>query len=272
MRFYPMAVSRDSRRYFTGEFRVSQQNDTSADHAPVYTELKNMVREYRFRPGEQLLIGELAARLRVSSTPVREALVRLQAEHLLAPASRRGFFMKLLTCQDMIDLHECIFLILKHAVETPRGAPDTSIFEAWLSIPTQVGDNAGDAIVPADAGHWALCVETALERVASLSRNQIMLCTARNIIDRTHYVRLIDLEAEHRRCCASQAIDDLRHALLQNDARGAVAVLERDLNGRITNMPALVREGVSRAHMSNASTGRDERSNMLPAGARERAG
>jgi hypothetical protein len=28
--------------------------------------------------------------------------------------------------------------------------------------------------------------------------------------------------------CASQAIDDLRHALLQNDARSAVAVLERD--------------------------------------------
>ena len=77
-----------------------------------------------------------------------------------------------------------------------------------------------------------------------------MLCTARNIIDRTHYVRLIDLEAEHRRCCASQAIDDLRHAL-QNDARGAVAVLERELNGQIANMPALVREGVSRAHMND---------------------
>ena len=110
MRLYPMAVSRDSRRYFTGEFRVSRQNDTSTDPAPVYSELKNMVREHRFRPGEQLLIGGLAARLRVSSTPVREALVRLQAEHLLASASRRGFFMKLLTCQEMIDLHECIFL------------------------------------------------------------------------------------------------------------------------------------------------------------------
>jgi DNA-binding GntR family transcriptional regulator len=99
------------------------------DHARVYNELKAMIMAYRFRPGEQLLIGELADRLGVSSTPIREALIRLQAESLLAPMYRRGFFARALSAKEMIDLYGCGTLILKQALLDSRSVIDARTLE-----------------------------------------------------------------------------------------------------------------------------------------------
>jgi DNA-binding GntR family transcriptional regulator len=76
---------------------VDERFSGNSDHGKVYKLLKSMLVEYRFYPGEQLLIGSLAERLRVSATPVRETLTRLQAEGLLDTTHRRGFYARKLT-------------------------------------------------------------------------------------------------------------------------------------------------------------------------------
>jgi DNA-binding GntR family transcriptional regulator len=231
---------------------VSQAGECHHDHARVYNELKAMIVAYRFRPGEQLLIGELADRLGVSSTPIREALIRLQAESLLAPMHRRGFFARTLSVKEMIDLYACGTLILKQALVDSVSAADARTLEDFhagvLARAQAFAANEVETLAPARVQQCAEHLEQAYQAIASFSKNDVMLFTIRNIIDRTHYVRMIDLEAPKRFNCCLRAIAEVACALQSRDIDSAIATLDRDFKRKIECMPAIIREGVSRAY------------------------
>lgn len=56
----------------------------------AYQSLRGAISSGRFRPGDRLLEGALAASLGISRTPLREAMQRLEAEGVLTAAPRRG--------------------------------------------------------------------------------------------------------------------------------------------------------------------------------------
>jgi DNA-binding GntR family transcriptional regulator len=231
---------------------VSQVGEFYHDHPRVYNELKAMIVAYRFRPGEQLLIGELADRLGVSSTPIREALIRLQAESLLAPMHRRGFFARALNAKEMIDLYACGTLILKQVLVDSRSVIDARTLEDFhagvLATAQALAANETETLAPARVHRCAEHLEQAYLVMASFSKNDVMLSTMRNIIDRTHYVRLIDLEAPKRFNCCLRAVTDLASALQSCDIDSAIATLDWDFKRKIECIPAIIREGVSRAY------------------------
>lgn len=57
----------------------------------VYETLKQLIMDRRIGPGERLNIDELARRLDVSPTPVREALARLESEKLVSKRAHAGY-------------------------------------------------------------------------------------------------------------------------------------------------------------------------------------
>jgi len=65
--------------------------------------LRELVLRGEFAPGERLLELALAARLRVSRTPVRLALDRLSHEGLLEPAPSGGFVVREFTIEEVWD-------------------------------------------------------------------------------------------------------------------------------------------------------------------------
>lgn len=73
----------------------------------AYQEIRQMLFSGQLAPGEKLVVGQLAERLSVSPTPVKEALNRLVAEGLLATLPRRGFLVKQLTAQEVYDILDC---------------------------------------------------------------------------------------------------------------------------------------------------------------------
>jgi DNA-binding GntR family transcriptional regulator len=56
--------------------------------------------------GEALSEKDLAERYRSSRTPVREAAVRLQQDHLLRIIPNRGYFISKISVQDLTDLYD----------------------------------------------------------------------------------------------------------------------------------------------------------------------
>ena len=66
--------------------------------------LRDAIMNGRLRAGENLKLAPLAERLRVSTTPVREALVHLQKEGLVVGEPRRGFTVARLSAADIADL------------------------------------------------------------------------------------------------------------------------------------------------------------------------
>lgn len=75
-------------------------------HTRVYTLLKNWILDGRLRPGERLRSTSLAAQLKVSRTPVGDALRRLEQDRLIVPAPGQAYVVYSPTRQDLEDLYE----------------------------------------------------------------------------------------------------------------------------------------------------------------------
>jgi DNA-binding GntR family transcriptional regulator len=71
----------------------------------VYRSIKGLIRDGGFPPGQRLKEAELADRLGVSRTPVREALSRLMADGLLTLHPMRGFAVAELDRQQVLELY-----------------------------------------------------------------------------------------------------------------------------------------------------------------------
>ncbi len=72
----------------------------------VYHALKRDIIRGVFQPGEALTEKELARRYHGSRTPIREAAVRLQQDHLLRIVANRGYFIRSTTIQDLNQIYE----------------------------------------------------------------------------------------------------------------------------------------------------------------------
>src|SRR5579862_6160057 len=72
----------------------------------TYSRLRDMVLNGTWRSGESLSERELAAKLKVSRMPVREALRKLQHDGLLDIVPFRGAFIRKLTAAEVRDIYE----------------------------------------------------------------------------------------------------------------------------------------------------------------------
>lgn len=72
----------------------------------VYEALRAKAVSHAFLPGERLNEVELAKELRVSRTPLREALYRLGTEGFLRSVAGKGFFFRELDPKELFDLYE----------------------------------------------------------------------------------------------------------------------------------------------------------------------
>ena len=74
----------------------------------VYRKIKSSILSNEFPPGYQALEPEIAKRLGVSRTPVREALIRLEAENLIELIPRRGMRVQPLIGEDILELNQIL--------------------------------------------------------------------------------------------------------------------------------------------------------------------
>ena len=82
-----------------------------------YVELKRRIVANELPPNFQALEPELALMLRMSRTPVREALLRLEGEGLIERVARRGMRVLPIAPADMIEIYQILTGIEGAAVE-----------------------------------------------------------------------------------------------------------------------------------------------------------
>jgi len=97
---------------------------TASDGAPMRTRaqwvdgrLRAAILRGELKPGERILPGELAARWDVSPTPLREALLRLEADGLVESVPHRGARVTPLTRRALTELYELRVLLEPFALE-----------------------------------------------------------------------------------------------------------------------------------------------------------
>ena len=72
----------------------------------VYTALKRKIINRDIQPGDRIQQDELADELGVSKTPLLAALRTLEAERLVTSIPRRGYYVRAITKEEMIEFYE----------------------------------------------------------------------------------------------------------------------------------------------------------------------
>lgn len=83
---------------------ISTQRRRLADD--VYDQLVNAIMDREIGPDDRLVQEKLAAELDISRTPVREALLRLEKEGVLAVANSGGFRLAKITEEETLELYQ----------------------------------------------------------------------------------------------------------------------------------------------------------------------
>ncbi|SCL32508.1 DNA-binding transcriptional regulator, GntR family [Micromonospora rhizosphaerae] len=130
----------------------------------AYRHLKQAILEQVYPGGLLISEGEIAEAAGVSRTPVREALLRLEAEGLVALYPKRGALIRPVSAREITDVIEARRLVELHAAEKvwPRRAELRPELTRWLAEMRRAYA-AGDvtALMAADRAFHATIVEAA---------------------------------------------------------------------------------------------------------------
>src|SRR3954464_9200778 len=72
------------------------------EHAYLY--LKELILEGEFKAGDRLIERELAERLKISRTPIREALFRLESQGFVKTVPRKGVIVADINDKEIIEV------------------------------------------------------------------------------------------------------------------------------------------------------------------------
>lgn len=143
----------------------------------VYLHVKSGVLDRSYEGGTLLTEGDLADAVGVSRTPVREALLRLEAEGLLKLYPKKGALVLPVSAQEIADVVETRLLVERYAVAKVVGAaPAELITRLEDSLAEQRGHaENGDlaAFAVADRSFHAEIVRAAGNRILAQLYDQL---------------------------------------------------------------------------------------------------
>jgi DNA-binding GntR family transcriptional regulator len=87
----------------------------------VYDALLEAIVHGRLIPGTRLVLDDLAEQLKVSRTPIRDALARLTSEGLVRRDGRKGLTLTALSPKELSDLYDVRLMCELYAVENGIG-------------------------------------------------------------------------------------------------------------------------------------------------------
>jgi DNA-binding GntR family transcriptional regulator len=163
----------------------AEEAPTLADQA--YAGLKQMIFDFELMPGDRCSESELAQRLKVSRTPLRQALQRLEREGFLQVIPKIGWQVAPLDFDTFDELYDLRVLIechaAQHLAEAEERTPLKALAEVWLAPPEERLADAGE-VGRLDEQFHALLVQG--------SGNREMARVHRQITERIRIIRRLD--------------------------------------------------------------------------------
>lgn len=207
----------------TGQTRapiVSNRAVSSRLAESVYTQIKGDIFDFRLMPGQRFSENELAGRLGVSRTPVREALNRLGQEGLIQVEAKSGWTVRPLDFRYIDDLYDLRVVLeiaaVRRLCERVTMPQLGDLRETWLVPPeSRAGDGTAVSVLD-EQFHSALVLAAG---------NAEMSRVHGDITERIRVIRRLDfMYAERIRTTYSEHAQILR-AILRRKADPATMLL-----------------------------------------------
>jgi DNA-binding GntR family transcriptional regulator len=162
-------------------------HSSAADRVYRYAKAEILAR--RYPPHEVLTEGELADAVGVSRTPVREALLRLQADGLVRLLPKRGALILPVTAAEVADVHETRRLIESFAVRKAiAGSGPELVGRLEISL-----NGMRDALHDRDAPSYVEADRDFHESIVAAAGNEILATLYRSLRDRQLRMGVVNL-------------------------------------------------------------------------------
>ncbi|HYP46412.1 MAG TPA: GntR family transcriptional regulator [Propionibacteriaceae bacterium] len=205
--------------------------------AVVVQMLREMISQGQFQPGQHLKEAELAAALKVSRGPVREALTQLEVEGHVELRRHRGAFVSRLTRADVEEVHTLRVAIEALAAERACLRMGAAEFATMDSVLAEMATVAAGEVHPAEVVRLDLQFHDIIYASSQHQRVQRVWNSLRSQVSfflHTRNVNFPDFAAvghpEHL---------ELRTALALGDPAAARAAVEQHLSGAYTRLRKL---------------------------------
>jgi DNA-binding GntR family transcriptional regulator len=202
---------------------------------PVYAALRDGIVRAELEPGQQLSENELAERLGVSRTPIREALVRLRDDRLVEIVPQLGTFVSLISESGVRDAHfirealECAAVRLAAERATKS---DVEMLKGILARQAEVRD-AGDH------DRWYVLDDEFHAALAGLSGHEIAWAVAQRANGHLNRVRRLSLPQPRYLTEMVAEHELVVEALRRNDPDAAEIALRHHLQMVLSALPAI---------------------------------
>lgn len=216
----------------------------------VYDALKELSVDYRFRPGERVNEVELATRLGVSRTPVREALNRLVRDGFMSFVPNRGFYARDITPKGVQDLYELRAAIERAAFKLACERGTDQEIEATAAV--WQDNSATDPRT--DWARVAEADEAFHLGIVKLSGNEQMVGAVEGINSLIRFFRKIDLETQRRRTGLYGEHEGIIACLRQRDAEKGCALIEQHITLSSAHAIDVTKEGLARIFFGQPGT------------------
>jgi len=217
----------------------------------IYRQLKEDLINYRIPPGQHLSIAKLSASFRLSNTPVREALIRLEGEHLAAIDSEGGFRARELNLGEMRELLDIARQLLPFCLaNVPRRfASDNIVRPSALALQSRYRASKLLQSHPQDTSSF---IETIFVELSRMPANVELARIITNICDRTHYMRVWDLRERQTGYVLSDLLTRLLDSLDRDDRETATSIVVTLLSAQIERLPDVLPKALAAAFMGRS--------------------
>ena len=201
----------------------------------LYKQIKADLINSVYAPGERIVIDQLAERLRVSSTPVREILNRLAAEGLVVIVPQMGFFMPLLTETDLRNLYSMQQIFLNWSLQGLALSYAEDGVDRFLKLPFNVAKLKDDQSISAQ--RLGELISEFFLHMIRLSGNNEVTHKTENLNDRLGQVRSRENEVTNKVRSELLSFSD---AYFLKDFVRLQELFDRYFTSRIALVPALM--------------------------------
>jgi DNA-binding GntR family transcriptional regulator len=204
-----------------GPGRRSRSTERQTSTAVVYDRLKAMILDNELPPGSFVLQEELAERLGVSRTPVREALIRLEKEGLIEIRPRHGMRVLPVSGRAMQEIYEVLTALEGLAAElvARRGIASAEL----ARLEAAVGD-MDKALAHDDLDAWSEADGRFHRILVELTHNSRLIGMVATVLDQAHRVRRLTLRLRPKPVNSNKDHRALVEAIRAGDGARAGAI------------------------------------------------
>jgi DNA-binding GntR family transcriptional regulator len=190
----------------------------------AYDELKSLILDNVMPAGTQALEQEVARRLNMSRTPVREALIRLAQEGMVEVRPRHGMRVLPVSVADMREIYEILASLEAAAA---GAAARQGIGPRHMAALEQAVIDMEAALQRDDRAAWAAGDAAFHRLLVEASGNRRLMAMVEAVRDQSHRVRMVTLQLRPRPVNSNRDHAEVLQAIRDRDEETAYRVHRR---------------------------------------------